>query len=321
MRQMRTYVGSRALLAVLALMVSGLLTACGSSSSSPSSSTGSSGASALPGKGKPPITIGTKDFTEEFILGQLYTQALRKKGYTVNLKSNIGATEIVDKALTSKQIDAYPEYTGVSLTVVAKNNRPTKSPAETNRIVKAFYEKRGQVVSDPTPFQDVDAIATTKAFAAKNGLKTVADLTRLKSFTLGARPEFKNRFNGFKGMQQVYKINNATYRTLALGLQYGALDKGSIDAGNVFSTDAQLSSGKYTVLQDPKGVFGFQNVYFVINRQKYDALGGPQFMAVINSVNTLLTPKVMQTLNAAVDLSKKDPAAVAKAFLTANKLV
>jgi osmoprotectant transport system substrate-binding protein len=311
-----------ALLGVIAMLV---VVGCGGDDSSSGSSGGtgsSSSSSDQPGKGKPAVTIGTKDFTEEFVLGQLYKQALEAKGYKVNYKENIGATEIIDKALTSKQIDAYPEYTGVSLSVVAKSDKLAKSPEETQQLVKDFYEKRGQEVSDATPFQDTDAIATTKEFAEKNNLTSVADLKNIPgTFTLGARPEFKNRFNGLKGMAQVYGVkDNLKFKQLALGLQYPSLDKGDVDTVNVFSTDAQLASGKYKVLEDPKGVFGFQNVYFVINKDKLDALGGQQFMDVINSVNKLLTDKAMPAMNAAVDLDKKKPADVAKAFLEANNL-
>jgi osmoprotectant transport system substrate-binding protein len=282
--------------------------------------TGTESSADQPGKGKPAVTIGTKDFTEEFVLGNLYAQALKAKGYEVNLKENIGSTEIIDKSLTSGQIDGYPEYTGVSLSVVAKNDILAKSPEQTQQLVKEFYEGRGQVVSDATPFQDVDAIATTKEFATKNNLTEVADLRKLPSFTIGARPEFKSRFNGLKGMEKVYGIKNAEFKQLALGLQYPSLDKGDVDSANVFSTDAQLASGKYTVLKDPQGVFGFQNVYFVINKDKYHALGGQQFMDVINAVNKLLTEEAMTAMNAAVDLDKKKPADVAKAFLEANGL-
>jgi osmoprotectant transport system substrate-binding protein len=305
------------LLAVIATLAAG----CGDDDDGGSSGASGGGSeSSQPGEGKPGVTIGTKDFTEEFVLGNLYAQALEAKGYKVTLKENIGSTEIIDKALTSNEIDAYPEYTGVSLSVVAKNDKLTKSPEETAQLVKEFYEGRGQVVSDATPFQDTDAIATTKEFATENGLKEVADLKKLDSFTLGARPEFKSRFNGLKGMEQVYGIKNAKFKQLALGLQYPSLDKGDVDTANVFSTDAQLASGKYTVLEDPKGVFGFQNVYFVINKDKYDALGGQEFMDVINSVNSLLTEEAMTSMNAAVDLDKKKPADVAKAFLEANNL-
>ena len=313
---------ARALFVLLAVLAA-LAVGCGDDDES-SSSGGSSGASSSseqPGEGKPAVTIGTKDFTEEFVLGNLYAKALEAKGYQVNLKENIGSTEIIDKALTSNEIDGYPEYTGVSLSVVAKNDKLTKSPEETQQLVKEFYEGRGQVVSDATPFQDTDAIATTKEFASEKGLTTVEDLKKLDSFTVGARPEFKNRFNGLKGMQQVYGIDNAKFKQLALGLQYPSLDKGDVDSANVFSTDAQLASGKYTVLEDPKGVFGFQNVYFVINKDKYDALGGQDFMDVINSVNALLTEEAMTSMNAAVDLDKKKPADVAQAFLEANNLL
>jgi osmoprotectant transport system substrate-binding protein len=318
-----THRGSRALLALL-FAVAAFAAGCGGDDSSSGGSGGSSsGASSSdqPGKGKPSLTIGTKDFTEEFILGHLYQQALEAKGYTVKLKENIGATEIIDKALTSKTIDAYPEYTGVSLSVVAKNDKLTSSPEETASLVKDFYEGRGQVVSEATPFQDTDALAVLKAFGASKGLQQMTDLKKLPSFTLGARPEFKSRFNGLKGMEKVYGIKNAKFKQIALGLQYPSLDKKDVDVVNVFSTDAQLSSGKYQLIKDPKGVFGFQNVYFVINKDKYDALGGQQFMDVINSVNKLLTNQAMQTMNAAVDLDKQDPGEVAKSFLQANNLL
>jgi osmoprotectant transport system substrate-binding protein len=302
------------------------LAACGSdnnsntSSSSASTSTAAA-APALAGKGKPPVTIGTKDFTEEFILGELYKGALEAKGYTVNLKKNIGATEIIDTALTSHKIDAYPEYTGESVATVAKRNEPAKTADEEYQLAKQFYESRGQTVSDPTPFEDVDAIATTKAYAQKHSLASMEDLKKLGSFSLGARPEFKNRQQGLAGMKKVYGITNAKFRQLALGVQYQALDTGKVDAANIFTTDAQLASGKYTVLKDPKGVFGFQNVSFVIDKSKLAALGGDQFMAVINSVNKLLTTDAITAMNKAVAIDKQDEATVAKQFLTANKLV
>jgi osmoprotectant transport system substrate-binding protein len=308
------------LLAIVAMLV---IAGCGGDDDNGGSSGGtgtSSSSSDQPGKGKPAVTIGTKDFTEEFVLGNLYAQALQAKGYTVKLKENIGATEITDKALTSGTIDAYPEYTGETTATVFGKNKLYKSAEETANDAKALYEKRGQVVSNPTPFEDVDAIATTKEFAQKNGLSEVGDLKKLDSFTLGARPEFKDRFVGLKGMEQVYGIKNAKFKQLALGLQYPSLDKGDVDSANVFSTDAQLASGKYTVLKDPEGVFGFQNILFVINKDKYEALGGQQFMDIINKVNSLLTAEAMRSMNSAVDIDKKKPADVAKAFLQANGL-
>jgi osmoprotectant transport system substrate-binding protein len=303
------------------LAIVALIAACGSSNNNSSGGGGASSggsSSSQPGKGKPTVTIGTKDFTEEFILGALYAQALKAKGYNVSLKSNIGATEITDKAMTSGKIDAYPEYTGETVATVFGKQLKTPTNAQTTATAKALYAKRGQATSNPTPFEDVDAIATLKPFAAQHGLNSVADLKKLKSFTLGARPEFKNREEGFKGMQDVYGIHNAKFVQLATGLTYKGLDKGNVDTINVFSTDPQLASGKYKVLTDPKGVFGRQNVLFVINKDKLAKLGGNQFMDIINKVNSLLTQKAITTMNAAVAINKQDPAAVASSFLKAN---
>jgi osmoprotectant transport system substrate-binding protein len=278
-------------------------------------------AAAQPGEGKPPVTLGTKDFTEEFVLGELYKQALEAKGYTVNLKKNIGSTEIIDKSLTSGEIDGYPEYLGVSVAVSFGKDIVPKSAEHTYNLAKRLYEERGQVISEQTPFFDVDAIATTKEFAEENGLKTVADLKKLDSFTVGGRPEFRDRFQGLKGMRSEYGLTNAQFKQLALGLQYQALDSGDVDSANVFSTDAQLASGKYTVLEDPKGVFGYQHVAMVMNRDKYEALGGQEFFDVVDEVSALLTNDAMISMNKAVAIDKQDEADVAREFLEANGLV
>jgi osmoprotectant transport system substrate-binding protein len=270
---------------------------------------------------KPRVVIGTKDFTEEFILGELYAQALRAKGYEVELKKNIGSTEIIDTALTSGEIDAYPEYLGVAITVVAGQNEVAQSAEETYDRAKEFYESRGQTISEQTPFFDVDAIGTTAAFAEEHGLKTVADLKKLPSFTVGARPEFQDRFQGLKGMREVYGLTNAKFVQLAQGITYQALDDGSVDTINVFSTDAQLASGKYVVLEDPEGVFGYQHVALVIDQEKLEELGGDEFMSIINEVNALLTNDAIIAMNKAVVLDQQPEEEVARSFLQANGLL
>jgi osmoprotectant transport system substrate-binding protein len=315
----------RLLLALLALLAALAMAACGDDDDDDEPSGGggqeASESADMPGEGKPAVTLGTKDFTEEFVLGELYKQALEAKGYTVNLKKNIGATEIIDKALTSDEIDGYPEYLGVAVAVVARQDIIPKSDEETYDLAKEFYEGRGQVISEQTPFFDVDAIATTKEFAEQNGLKTVADLKKLDSFTVGARPEFRDRFQGLKGMRSEYGLNNAQFKQLALGIQYQALDSGDVDSANVFSTDAQLASGKYTVLEDPKGVFGYQHVAMVMNKDKFEQLGGQQFFDVIDEVSALLTNEAMISMNKAVAIDKQDEAEVARSFLEANGLL
>jgi osmoprotectant transport system substrate-binding protein len=308
--------------AALGVLAVALITACGSSSSSSSSSassssapaTSSSSAASAPSGGT--LTLGTKNFTEEFIVGQLYKQALTAKGCKINYKENIGATEVVDKALTSHQIDAYPEYTGESVATVAAINKNVTSPQQEYALAKAFYAKRGQVMSQMTPFFDTDAIAVTKAYAKKYGLATTADLKKVPHFTLGARPEFLNRQEGALGMKKVYGVKNFSFKSLALGLQYQALDSGAVQAIDVFTTDPQLASGKYVVLKDPKNIFGFQNIALVVNKNKVSAC--PALMSTVNSINKLLTTPAIIAMNKAVAIDHQQPAAVAGAFLKAN---
>jgi osmoprotectant transport system substrate-binding protein len=292
------------------------LAACGSDNSSGGTKTDAS----QPGKGKPAITMGAKNFTEQFILGELYSQALKAKGYSVTLKSNIGSSEIIDKALTSGQIDVYPEYTGVIATELAGAKDQPKSEEETYQVAKTFEEKRGYAVLDRTPFFDADGLAVLPAYAQKNGLRTIADLKKVGKFSFGAPPENRTRFQGLKGMQQVYGLKQVDFKPLAIGLQYPALDAGKIDVAAIFTTDAKLAGGKYAVLEDTQGIFGFQNVTPIVSKKVLDAQG-PEFARTLNAVSAKLTNDAMQSMNAAVDIDKKKPAEVAKAFLAANALV
>jgi osmoprotectant transport system substrate-binding protein len=303
------------LVAALALTLAVGLAACGSKKKT--SSTGAP--SGQPGKGKPPVKLGTKDFTEEFILGQLYKQALEAKGFTVSFKNSVGSSEVIDKALTSGQIDVYPEYTGVVVSTLAHQTKRPSSAADAYTVAKAFQEKRGFTLLNPTPFFDADSLAVKPAYAQKNGLRQVGDLKKVKQFTYGAPPTSKTRFEGVIGMKKVYGLNNFTFKPLAIGLQYKALDAGNIDVADVFTTDGQLQGGKYLVLTDPKGVFGYQNAAPVVKKSLLTA-EGPAFAQTLNAVSSKLTLEAMRKMNAAVDLDKQSPAKVADQFLMANGL-
>ena len=308
------------LVAALALAVAACGSGGGNTSTSASTSGSTSGApAAKPGQGKPAVTLGAKNFTEQFVLGQLYKQALEAKGFTVKLKNNIGSTEIIDKGLTSGKIDIYPEFVGVGLTVVAHDDKSYSSAAAAYDAFKKFQEGRGFTLLDQTPFTDVDAIAVKPPFAKQHNLSSVGDLKGAGSFKIGAPPEFRTRFTGLVGMKKVYGITNASLVPLNIGLQYKALDDGKVQAADVFTTDGQLQGGKYVVLKDPKNIFGFEQVTPVVN-QKTLSKEGPAFAQTINAVSAKLTTKAMQQMNGAIDLDKQSPASVAKQFLQANGL-
>jgi osmoprotectant transport system substrate-binding protein len=266
------------------------------------------------------ITIGTKNFPEEFILGQLYKQALEAKGFTVNYKENIGSTELIQTSLTSGKIDFYPEYTGVIVQVVFHKATSPKTAKATWALAKKLEAAKGYTVLNPTPFYDTDVVAVTNATAKKYGLKSIGDLKKVGAFKLGGFPECKTRSTCFVGYTKRYGLSKASFLPLAGISAYAALDAGKVLAADVFSTDPPLGKGsKYTVLADPKHVTGFQNVAPIVKSSVASALGS-KFTSTVNAVSAKLTLPAIVAMNKAVIINKQDPAKVAASFLKANGL-
>jgi osmoprotectant transport system substrate-binding protein len=269
------------------------------------------------------ISLGSKDFTEEFVLGQLYKQALEHKGIKVKYHENIGSTEVIQTALRSGKINAYPEYVGEIVQTAYHETKLPKTARAWWQLAKKLLAPDGFALSNPTPFFDVDAIAVRKADAAKYNLKTLFDLKRLqnsaerpKNFSIGARPEFKTREQGYLGMKRVYGLTKLKFLSLAIGLTYRALDQKKVFAINVFSTDAQLAGGKYAVLKDPKLIFGVQNVAVIVKKN----LATPKVMGILNAVSAKLTLPAILAMNKATQINKQNPRTVAAKFLAANGL-
>jgi osmoprotectant transport system substrate-binding protein len=262
----------------------------------------------------PAITLGTKNFTEQYILGELYRQTLEKNGFRVSLKSDIGSSEIIDKALTAGSLDMYPEYTGVLLSEIAGDRRRPSSASAAYARAKAFEEKRGFTLLAMTPFTDSNALAVTPAYASKHGLSSIADLKKVPGVRLGALPEFQTRFEGSVGLKSIYGVSSYRFTPLPFATRYSSLDTRQIDVLAVFTTEGQLSAGRYRVLDDPRRLFAFQNLAPVIRRdlaRKY----GTRLTGPLDALSQRLTIDVMRAMNAAVDLKGEKPAAVAARFL------
>jgi osmoprotectant transport system substrate-binding protein len=306
------------------------LAACGGTSFAPSTKPVAV-PSGQPGKGKPAVTIGDKNFTEQFILGQLYAQALRARGYTVHLRSDIGPSGTTDGELLHGRIDMYPEYTGVIVSALqnitlagpggasAPAKTPPHSAKQAYQQAASYEDSQGFTMLNPTPFQNADRVATTPAFARAHGLRTMSDLGRLGPFTYGGPPENRTRYEGLRGMQQAYGLHNTRFVPFPIGAQYQALNSGKVDTIAVFTTDGRLLHGHYTELTDPKNIFGYQNVAPVV-RKSVLKREGPAFAQTLNAVSGKLTTPVMGQLNSAVDVARRSPAAVARTFLAAHGL-
>jgi osmoprotectant transport system substrate-binding protein len=289
------------------------LTACGGGGGS-STTTSASPSSVT-------INLGTKNFGEEYILGQLYGQALAAKGFHVVYKGSFGSSELADKAITSGKMNFYPEYTGVVALDLAKvKNAPKTAPA-TYAAAKKFEETRGLTMLNPTPFADTDTFTVLTSTANKDGLKTMSDLSKLKSFSYAGYPECQTRITCILGMKQIYGLKNITFIPIGSISVYTLLDQGKATGGDGFSTDPAQLSKKYTALVDNKHIFGFQNVAPVLKKTLVTGPNGALLASTANAVTAKLSLPAMQAMNKAYYVDKATPKEIAHGFLAVNGLL
>jgi osmoprotectant transport system substrate-binding protein len=269
---------------------------------------------------KPAIVVGTKNFAEEFILGQLYGQALAAKGFKVTYKNNIGSSEVIDTAFKSHKINLYPEYTGVIALDLAKLKNPPKTAAATYKAAKAFeQQKRGATLLNPTPFYDSDTFTMLTKTAHKLGVKKISDM-KGHPFSYAALPECDKRITCILGMKTIYHLSHIKFVPLGTISVYTLLDQGKATAGDGFSTDPQQLQKKYTALVDDKHIFGFQNVAPVLLKSLLKGSSGTLLAKTCNAVSSKLTLAAMQAMNKAYYVNKATPKQIADGFLKANHL-
>jgi glycine betaine/choline ABC-type transport system substrate-binding protein len=264
------------------------------------------------------ITVGSKNFTEQLILGEIYAQALEAAGYTVQTDLNLGSEQIALQALESGEIDGYPEYTSTALTAffnLAPEEVPN-DPAEATDQSQARFEDRGLVAFEPAPFNSANAVGLLTERADELGVEQVSDLEGVsQDLTLYGSPECRQRVDCLVGLQDGYGLEFAQFKPVDIELRYPVLDDGQADLSILFTTDPQLAeSDKYTILEDDQGVFPAGNPIFVARQQTVDEAGA-DFQETIEQVQEGLTLEVMQELNARVDIEREEPAAVATQYL------
>ena len=267
---------------------------------------------------KPTVVIGTKNFGEQYVLGQLYKQALEAKGFKVSYKENIGSSEIIDAALTTGKINFYPEYTGVIVLNLARLPAP-KTAAATYAAAKRFQERRGFTLLRQTPFYDADSFAVLKTTARRYGLTTIGDVRKVPNASYAGYPECRTRITCFQGLRRIYGLTKLKFVSIGSIPVTKLIDDGTVTGGDIFTTEPAFATGKYVALKDTKGIFGFQHVAPVVSKKLVTALGA-SFTSTVNAVSAKLTLKAMIAMNKAVGVDKKSPAAVADAFLKANHL-
>jgi osmoprotectant transport system substrate-binding protein len=313
----------RAWLTSFAVAVCALgLVACGGRSSTTTvTTTVAAKTTPLPGTGRPTIAIGDKNFTEQFILGELYYLALKAQGYTVTLTRNIGPTEVTMRALTAGTLSMYPEYLSTWNTTIAGDRRDFHSLHSAYRVGLRWAEAHGFEILHPTPFSDTAALAVSFNYAVAHNLVSIGDLRKLdRALVMGGPLQFQTEPTGLPAITKAYEVAPASFKSLDIGAQYQALDQGTVEVADVNTTDGQLITHNYTLLSDPLKVFGYGNVVPVVPLKVIQA-EGPQFVETVNAVSGLLTLGVIRQLNAAVDVDNEDPTTVATQFLQEHGLL
>jgi osmoprotectant transport system substrate-binding protein len=313
-----------ALVAVLAL--GALLAACGGGDDGSGSQASPSNAGAITrnaDNAKVKLTIGSKNFTEQLVLGQIYAQALQAAGYTVSTRLGIGDETVAHAAVKAGQIDAYPEYTGTALLSFfgKKASELPKDPEQAYEEARQGFAAEGLVALPPTPFTSSNEVAVTSATADRLGLSTISDLSgKSQDLTLYGSPECRRRLDCLAGLEQVYGLRFKRFVPVPIARRHQVLISGRADVSIVFTTDPQIKRNGEVLLEDDKGMFPPQNSTLVVRKQAADA-AGPDLQKTVELVNGQLTDETMQELNARVDLDKQDPAQVAEGYLSEKGLV
>jgi osmoprotectant transport system substrate-binding protein len=276
-----------------------------------------------PDNAKVTLKIGSKNFTEQKLLGEIYAQAFEAAGYSVETDLNLGDEKTALKAVESGQISAYPEYTGTALLSffgVKADKIPKDPAAAADQATEGFAEK-GLKAFPPTPFTSSNEVAVTQETAEKLGLSKISDLEdKAGELSLYGSPECRQRLDCLLGLQQVYGLKFKKFTPVDIAQRHEVLTSGRADVSIVFTTDPQIKRENFVLLEDDKGMFPPYNSQLVMKQETADEAGA-DLETVITQVQEGLTDEAMQELNARVDLDKKDPATVAKEYLTESGLI
>jgi osmoprotectant transport system substrate-binding protein len=295
----------------------------GSSSSSTPSNAQSAAITSNSANAKTTITVGSKNFTEQKVLGEVYAQAFRAAGYTVKTALNLGDEKTALAAVKSGQISGYPEYTGTAL--LSFLNVPAaklpKDETDAYDQVKAGLAKEGIEAFPPTPFTSSNEVGLLKTEADKLGVTKISDLkSKASKLTLYGSPECRTRRDCLLGLEQVYGLKFKKFTPVNIDQRHEVLTSHQADLSIVFTTDPQIKRNAEVLLEDDKGMFPPYNSTFLMKKSVADA-AGPDLAKTIDLVNKSLTADVMQELNARVDLDKDTPEQAAQAYLKQFKLI
>lgn len=270
---------------------------------------------------KPTLTIASKNFTEQFIVAEMYALILEDAGFTVTRQLNLGETPVVHEALLQGEIDLYPEYTGTGLLTILKEPVQTNPTAVYETVSQEYLTQFDLYWLEAAPMNNTQALAMTKSRAAELGITNISDMVaQAQQLTMAGPPEFRQREDGLAGLRNIYgPFELAGYIPIDPGLRYNALVDGEVDIVVAFGTDGQISAFDLLVLQDDKSLWPPYQIAPVIRSAVLDA--NPEIADLLNKLAPLMTDETMQRLNNEVTGNGRTPQDVAQEFLLENGLI
>jgi osmoprotectant transport system substrate-binding protein len=262
------------------------------------------------------IVVGSKDFTEQFIIGEMYALALENAGLPVERKLNLGGTPVAQAALESGEIDLYPEYTGTGLLTVLKMPAISDRQEVYQKVADGYQEQFNLVWLEPSPMNNTQALAMRRERAEELGISTISDMaTQASELVMIGPPEFQEREDGLPGIQAAYgNFELQEYKAVDPGLRYQGLVDGEADVVVAFGTDGEMSAFDLVLLEDDRQLFPPYQVAPVVRQDTLDSY--PAIADTLNALSPLLTDETMQRLNYEVSGNQREPAEVAREFLT-----
>ncbi|GHC94498.1 glycine/betaine ABC transporter substrate-binding protein [Nocardiopsis terrae] len=289
-------------LALIGLPLVVLLSACGGSDPFEEDGGGDGGSGA--------VVIGSADFPESSLLAELYGRAMAAEGVEVEYQLNIGSREVYYSQIESGNLSVFPEYNGATLAYLDEG-APTADSEETNALVEEALPA-GLEILDSSSAENKDSVTVTREVADEYDLTTLADLADVADeLVLGGPPEFETRHQGVEGLESVYGVEFAEFRSLEVALLTQALLDDDIQAANLFTTDPQIAVEDFVVLEDPENLFGAQNVTPLINSDQVDDTARD----ALNAVSAALTTEELTRLNERVVIQNENVADVAQEWL------
>lgn len=293
------------LLPLLALLTAGILIACASSQAPTQSA----------------IKVGSKEFPEQYILGEMYALVLEQAGFQVERKLDLGGTPVAQAALESGELDIYPEYTGTGLLTVLKLPAMSDPQAVFQKVSEGYQQKYNLIWLDPAPMNNNQTLAMTPEGSKKFEIKTISDMVaKASELTMIGPAEFEVREDGLPGLKTKYgEFELKEYKSVLQGLRYKGLTEGEADVAVAFGTDGEIRAFNLVLLEDDKQLFPPYQVAPVVRQEVLEA--NPNLAAALNALAPKLTTEVMQRLNYEVSGKQREPVEIAREFLAQQGII